>query len=236
MCTVSFVNNQGRVIITSNRDERTTRPNAIEPRLYMINNRKLIYPRDPKAGGSWIAAEEKGTVAVLLNGALEPHIPKASYRRSRGLILLDIISNDGSLAVWNHIDLFDIEAFTLIVYEEMKLYELIWDGNVKSTRTLDVKESYIWSSSTLYTPEQRESKEKSFHAFLAINKEPDPECLQSFHANTGKEDDEEGFVINRKDIVRTFSISQTISEKNKLIFNHVDLLTESEYSETFITL
>lgn len=236
MCTVSFVNSRGRIIITSNRDERTSRPNAIEPRIYMLNNRKLIYPKDPKAGGSWIAAAENGSVAVLLNGAIEPHIPKLSYRRSRGLILLDIISNDNGVEEWNQIDLLDIEAFTLIVYEDMKLFELIWDGNSKSTRKLDVNEAFIWSSSTLYTPEQRKSKEKSFHSFLAINKNPDPESLQSFHTTTGKEEDDEGFVINRNDIVRTFSITQAISERNKLIFNHVDLITESEYSEVFITL
>lgn len=236
MCTVSFVNSQGRIIITSNRDERTTRPNAIEPRVYMYNNRKLIYPKDPKAGGTWIAAEEKASVAVLLNGALKPHIPKANYRKSRGLILLDIISKDDSIEECNQINLLDIEPFTLVVYEKKQLYELIWDGNEKSIKKLDSNASFIWSSSTLYTPEQRESKEKSFHSFLAKNDEPTPDSLQLYHTNTGKEEDEEAFVINRNNVVRTFSITQAVSEKNKLIINHFDLLTQIKYSEVFITL
>lgn len=236
MCTVSFVNSQGRIIITSNRDERTTRPNAIEPRIYMHNNRKLIYPKDPKAGGSWIAAEENGAVAVLLNGALKPHLPKANYRKSRGVILLDIISKDDSIKECKQINLLDIEPFTLIVYENKHLYELIWDGNEKLLKKLDSNASYIWSSSTLYTLDQKESKEKSFQSFLAKNNEPEPESLQFFHTNTGKEEDEEDFVINRNDAVRTFSITQTVSEKNKLIFNHFDLLTQTEYSEVFISL
>jgi len=66
MCTVSFVNANGKIIITSNRDEQTIRPSAIEPKNYLINNKNIIFPKDKKAGGTWFAINEHSTVLVLL--------------------------------------------------------------------------------------------------------------------------------------------------------------------------
>ncbi len=73
MCTVSFVSSNDKIIITSNRDEKVIRPSAIEPKNYSINNKDIIFPKDPKAGGTWYAIDENGTVLVLLNGASEKH-------------------------------------------------------------------------------------------------------------------------------------------------------------------
>ncbi|MGA9639098.1 NRDE family protein, partial [Flavobacterium sp.] len=69
MCTVSFVKIGEKVIITSNRDESVVRLNAIHPKNYTVNNKNVIYPKDPKAGGTWYVVDEKGTIIVLLNGA-----------------------------------------------------------------------------------------------------------------------------------------------------------------------
>jgi uncharacterized protein with NRDE domain len=60
---------------------------------YTVNGKNVIYPKDPKAGGTWYVVDENGTVLVLLNGAEEKHTIKLSYRKSRGLIVLDIIGN-----------------------------------------------------------------------------------------------------------------------------------------------
>jgi uncharacterized protein with NRDE domain len=54
--------------------------------------KNVIYPKDPKAG-TWYVVDEKGTVLVLLNGANEKHVAGLNYRKSRGLIVLDIIGN-----------------------------------------------------------------------------------------------------------------------------------------------
>lgn len=70
MCTVSFVCANGRIIITSNRDEQIGRPSN-PPKNYLINNKKIIFPKDPKAGGTWFVVDDDATVLVLLNGAAE---------------------------------------------------------------------------------------------------------------------------------------------------------------------
>ena len=236
MCTVSFVNANGKIIITSNRDEKTLRPNAIEPKNYLINNKKIIFPKDKKAGGTWYAINENSTVLVLLNGADEKHILKESYRKSRGLIVLELISSESVLAVWNAIDLDTIEPFTLVLFENQKLYQLRWNEIEKSALELDTAQSHIWSSSTLYSKEIREKRANWFYNFLDTKPEVNAEELFNFHRYTEAENTEHGLVINRNDALKTLSITQTVIEKNKVAIHYNDLIAERDFSNTFISV
>ena len=112
MCTVTFVASQNKFIITHNRDEKTLRPSAVEPKNYLVNNKVILFPKDPKAGGTWFSVSQNGTVLVLLNGGEEKHEIQSSYRKSRGLIVLDLISSKSVVSNWNFIDLQSIEPFT----------------------------------------------------------------------------------------------------------------------------
>lgn len=236
MCTVSFVNANGKIIITSNRDEKIIRPNAIEPKTYHINNKKIIFPKDNKAGGTWYAIDEHSNVLVLLNGAEEKHILKDSYRKSRGLIVLDLISSESPLATWQKISLDNIEPFTLVLFENQKLYQLRWNELEKSTLILDANQSHIWSSSTLYSKEIREQRANWFNTFLDTQPEVNEEELFNFHRYTEKDNNEHGLVINRNDILKTLSITQTIIEKNKVSIHYNDLIAERDFSNVFLSL
>ena len=57
MCSVSFVPLEDGFLLTSNRDEKRFRP-TIEPKIYLENKVKLLYPKDEKAGGTWIVSKE----------------------------------------------------------------------------------------------------------------------------------------------------------------------------------
>jgi uncharacterized protein with NRDE domain len=236
MCTVSFVNAHGKIIITSNRDEKILRPNAIEPRNYCLNNKKIIFPKDQKAGGTWYAIDEHSNVLVLLNGADEKHVLKASYRKSRGLIVLELIGSQSPITAWESIDLNKIEPFTLVLFENQKLYQLRWNEIEKETKELDTNESHIWSSSTLYPSKIREKRTSWFHTFLDKKPEVNEEELFHFHRYTEEENTEHGLVINRNDVLKTLSITQTVIEKNKVEIHYADLIAEKEYSNTFISI
>src|SRR4051812_680580 len=93
MCTVTYIPVGEKRFITSNRDEKIFRKKASPPQPYLHGKISLIYPKDGEAGGSWIALNENGNVAVLLNGGFEKHTPEPSYKRSRGLVFLDIIEH-----------------------------------------------------------------------------------------------------------------------------------------------
>lgn len=236
MCTVSFVNNNGKIIITSNRDEKVLRPVAIEPMAYWIQNKKVIFPKDNKAGGTWYAIDEHSNVLVLLNGAEEKHTLKAGYRKSRGLIVLDLIGSNSPLEAWQNIDLEHIEPFTLVLFENQKLYQLRWNEVAKSSLALDVNQSYIWSSSTLYSKDIREKRAQWFHTFLDTKPGVSEEELFNFHRYTEADNTEHGLVINRNEILKTLSITQTVIEKNKVSIHYNDLIAEKDFSNVFLSL
>lgn len=236
MCTVSFVVANGKTIITSNRDEKVLRPSAVEPKSYSVNNKNIIFPKDPKAGGTWYAITEDATVLVLLNGADEKHQLKPSYRKSRGLIVLDVISSDSPIEAWKSIDLTNIEPFTLVLFQDSKLYQLRWNEIEKSTINLEVTQNHIWSSSTLYPKDIREKRANWFHTFLDTKPEVDATEMFNFHRYTEEKNQENGLVINRNDLMKTLSITQTVIDQNKVVLSHYDLQQQKDFTNTFITI
>jgi hypothetical protein len=236
MCTVSFVNNNKEVIITSNRDEKIMRPSAIPPKNYIKNGKNIIFPKDEKAGGTWFAVDTQGTILVLLNGGVEKHEVQSHYRKSRGLIVLDIIGQESPKDFWYEIDLDNIEPFTLVLYQNKMLYELIWDGNAKKESTLDAAKNHIWSSVTLYPEVIRKERVHWFDFFLTKKKKPAPIDMMRFHRYTEIENDENGMIINRNNILKTLSITQAVIEKNKGMVAYCDLQTEEDFQTSFISI
>lgn len=231
MCTVSFISINNKFIITSNRDEHSSRPIAFIPKEERINNCKVIYPKDPKAGGTWFAINEHGVVAVLLNGAFQKHISTNAYTISRGLVLLNIITNATPAFYFHRMDLKSIEPFTLILFENFTLIELRWDGSVKHRKELNCETNYIWSSTTLYSKEVIEHRENLFADFILKTSFIDEAKIIEFHSNN-HEDFNNGFIINRNDQIKTFSITQAVIGRGEIILNHHDLLNKENYSLT----
>jgi uncharacterized protein with NRDE domain len=220
MCTVSFIKSHQSVIITSNRDEHKDRLPALTPDVYELNGIKTLFPKDPKGNGTWFAYNEFGTVIVLLNGADEKHNPKATYRKSRGLIVLDLISSKQSLNIWKVITLNDIEPFTIVLFFENQLYQLRWNEIEKTCVQLDNSQHHIWSSSTLYNPEIRNLRQQWFENFTYASDDIQPSEVLNFHTNTYREDIENGLIINRKNGVQTKSITQLVITNDKSTLTH----------------
>jgi hypothetical protein len=236
MCTVSFVNNNDAVIITSNRDEKVTRPNASPPKSYTYNGKNLLFPKDHKAGGTWFVVDADGTVLVLLNGGITKHEVQFSYRKSRGLIALDLMATDSPKDFWEQINLENIEPFTLILFQDKKLYELIWDGFHKKTTPLDETQNHIWSSVTLYPEEIRKKRSNWFVDFLKNKTTVSALEMLNFHQNTKGDDSENGLIINRENTLKTVSITQVIIEKNKSIVEYHDLVSQEDFATAFISI
>lgn len=236
MCTVSFVYSQDKIIITSNRDEKVIRPNAIPPKEHTINGKSIFFPKDPKAGGTWFAVDVYGTVLVLLNGAEEKHEVKLPYRKSRGLIVLDIISSESPKDFWSQIYLENIEPFTLILYQNNQLFQLRWNGNQKESISLPLNKKHIWSSATLYSKEIRAKRSDWFYTFLDQNPAISETELLNFHRYTEEGNQENGLVINRQEAMKTLSITQCAIENNKVVILHSDLIAKEDFNTSFITV
>ncbi|AYN05309.1 NRDE family protein [Flavobacterium sp. 140616W15] len=236
MCTVTFVNSKGKIILTSNRDEKVMRLSAIPPKNYIRKGKHLIFPKDSKAGGTWYVVDDEGTALVLLNGASVKHEVKLPYRKSRGLIVLDIIEHKSPKDFWSVINLENIEPFTLVLYEKNKLFQLRWDGFQKETIELNANENHIWSSVTLYSEEIREKRASWFASFLTGKDEISASEMLDFHRYTEKDNNENGLVINRDNKLKTLSITQAVVEKNKVTLGYYDLIINLDYLTSFITI
>lgn len=233
MCTVTFIPQGGNIIFTSNRDETIARPLAFAPALEIVNGKQLVFPKDPKAGGTWFCVAENGVVIVLLNGAFIRHIPTGNYRRSRGLVLLDIISADYPFAEVTEYNYEGIEPFTLLLYKQgsdsNSFSEFRWDGKQQYFKELSLDQPCIYSSATLYEPAIIKQRQKWFDEFLKNGEDKTPQAVRLFHHSAGKGDSTNGLVINRGELLKTQCITQAVIGINSISLYHHNLIKDTEY-------
>ena len=231
MCTVSFIPVQGKVFITHNRDEKIARPKALYPKEYIIGGHKLLFPRDTAAGGSWFAVNQNGSAAVLLNGGFTKHTVRAAYRKSRGLVFLDIIASDHLLSAYQKADLSNIEPFTIILWNEENLFECRWDGARKYIKELENTSTHIWSSVTLYEPEVISRRQLWFEKWLAQNPGPSLDDIIQFHLSGGDGDSQNDLRMNREDQMLTVSVTGLEITHDQAMMKYLDLRDNS--NDTF---
>ncbi len=230
MCTVTYLptsNNQ--YILTSNRDEQAARSPKNISRVNE-NGIELLFPRDSAAGGSWIAISNTNKTVCLLNGAFEKHKRQLPYRISRGIMVLDFFKYKNAISFFGLYNFDNIEPFTMIIVDEGQPYEFRWDGQ-KHIKKLDVRKPYIWSSSTLYPKEMRIKREGWFHQWLDTKPEFNRTTITDLHQNGGEGDPYNDFVMNRKNIVQTVSITSIVKQADSLNMHYIDLVNEQRKEE-----
>jgi hypothetical protein len=232
MCTVTYIppSKSNDFILTSNRDEKDFRP-TIPPEIYHLNGINTGFPKDTKAGGSWIAANENGRLCCLLNGAFVAHQKQEYHKTSRGKILLEIASSKMEVEKFiKTLQLENVEPFTLVIIEQnnekiSSFSEFVWDGKEKHFRELDIETPYIWSSVTLYNEEHRTMRKEWFSRFLEESeRDISPEKVFSFHSGSHSNDNSVNVVMKREGGLKTVSITQVIPQNGKLFMRYVDLI------------
>lgn len=223
MCTVTYIPAKNSCILTSNRDEKYGRKRAIEPLVYEINGKKLIYPRDGDAGGSWIALHENGNAAVLLNGAFNNHVSSPPYRQSRGTIFLQIIAAENPGRSFEQIDLDLIEPFTLVLLQEQGLLECRWDGSRKHRPPLNKEVPHLWSSATLYSNDLIEKRKAWFSEFLRSNQNPTQQDILNFHQLQGDGAQKPRLLMADGGPCTTISVTSIMLTKDRGSMKYLDL-------------
>jgi hypothetical protein len=234
MCTVTFIPSRGKVFFTSNRDEKHHRSDAIPPVIYSSETGKLIYPRDGDAGGTWIALHENGNALIFLNGGLVPHVPNPPYRKSRGLVLLDLISQSRPYTTFLTAGLEGIEPFTAILFEYGQLFECRWDGKKKIYRQLNEGEPHIWSSVTLYDETVIRKRETWFRTWISRHPSPGMADIMHFHQFTGDGDRHNDLLMNRGGQVFTVSITGMELGPRGGFMQYLDIRNRLEYTQELI--
>ena len=220
MCLVSFAPRNGHYVLTSNRDESTSREKPLAVTSYTHNPKNLTYPKDI-AGGTWIAHDNHNNGIILLNGAYQKHVRASSYRKSRGLIVLELLSSPDPLQAWKDIELHNIEPFTLVHFtENKKLYDHVWDGHTKTSNQLDIHKGHMWMSATLYTRDYYSIIKKRFDT-INLN---DSEALHQFHSTHLYQDNTQDYIIP---VIKTVSISTMTMHEGKTSLSTIDHRTTS---------
>ncbi len=195
MCTVSFIPLKNIAILTSNRDEPSSRGIAHYPKFYMLNGRKLAFPKDAKTGGSWLITNKKGDAGVLLNGAFEKHIAVPPYRKSRWLVLPELFQEISPFEAMQQYDFSGIKNFTIILWEEQQLGEIKWYSKKLMTKNYNPRQAHIWSYVTLYDQEMINERHGWFNNWIASQDYINQQNIVNFHSNTQAENKKLAYVF-----------------------------------------
>jgi len=224
MCTVTYLPiGKTDFILTSSRDVPFSRERAIPPKKYREEGVELEYPKDGKAGGTWIGTSSKNRLICLLNGGFAYHTSRVSYKKSRGIIVKDLLKVDNIRRGLDKIDLEGVEQFTLTIVDwnkTLELIEFVWDGKQKHFKEM-TQEPYIWSSSTLYDESVKQLRKGWFatwqqqHRFTSEN-------ILNFHNTAGVGDSNIDVMMDRK-VGGTVSITSIKKENGKVVVYYKEI-------------
>ncbi|MEH6765268.1 MAG: NRDE family protein [Aequorivita antarctica] len=236
MCTVTFIpKSNNDFILTSNRDEAPGRE-TFPPKIYEEDGVKLLYPKDAVAGGTWIGVSEKKRAITLMNGGFVTHERKPFYRKSRGLVVKDLMKCD---VLKNEIENYDfngIEPFTAILVEwktQVQLFQLVWDG-LEYHFSEEPLAPKIWSSSPLYPENLRKKRVQWFSEFLFETVKSSEEEILQFHKTAGEGDSNSNLIMDRG-FIKTKSITQIVRNKVGIEMRYEDLQTNKISNSVFST-
>ena len=225
MCTVTYIPlGNDDFILTSSRDVPFSRERASSPKKYLEESTELCFPKDGKGGGTWIGTSSKKRLICLLNGGFQYHTSRAEYKKSRGLIVKELLKVDDIRIGLNNIDLDNVEQFTLTIIdwnEKVELLEFVWDGKEKHLKKMS-QEPHIWSSSTLYDESIKKLRRDWFVDWQNRSEISQAKILE-FHHNAGIGDPHIDLLMDRK-MGGTVSITSVIKRKNKISMSYEDII------------
>lgn len=226
MCTVSFLPlGEKAFILTSNRDEAPGRAIEDWDQVVAETGETVYFPKDPESGGTWIAYSNYGRMVCLLNGAFVPFKPEPPYRMSRGKVVLRYFDFEDFDSWRESFSLEGVAPHTMVIFDGHQFFESIWDGEKKHIRERSFDEKGFWSSVTLYPQPVREWRKSLFEKWTAERDSFLQNEIMEFHQFGGKGDNQNDFVMNRDEVVKTLSITSIQVENNKIKIKHVNLDT-----------
>ena len=230
MCTVVFIPGKHNNCFASLRDENPERPRAQIPAIIRNDGVKYLSPIDSLAGGTWIGANELGVIIILLNGGFKNHERKNNYAKSRGLIVSELLQSKVPVIDWSIMEMTNIEPYTIIVWVDKMLFQLVWDGENKHRITLDIDKPHIWSSATLYDTKAKNKREELFQNWISQNPAVSKVTLLKFFKNFN--DSQNGFMVNRNSKIETLNYSFIeINSMGECLMYYYDLKTYGAHSQ-----
>jgi transport and Golgi organization protein 2 len=121
-----------RLVVAANRDEAYDRP-ASPPEVGSVGGRRVLFPRDLQAGGTWEGMSESGLVVVITNrpdGTFDPGRP------SRGLLCREALGQPDAVAVSRFLESEvgrqRYNSFNLFYADQRSAYVSSWNGTLRT--------------------------------------------------------------------------------------------------------
>jgi hypothetical protein len=179
MCTVTWLHEEGGYHLFCNRDEKLTRKPALPPHLGVQDGVRYLAPMDGDFGGTWIATNEFCVSLCLLNGTAGP---RPAAVRSRGLLLLDLVSSRSLAEVVNTVEATDLTLYASFTIAALSPSEPTivaeWNGSRMSIRTQPAS-CYMLTSSSFDTEAVKRTRAEEFARF--VGESCGATRLQEFH-------------------------------------------------------
>jgi hypothetical protein len=139
VCTASWLTHSGRLHLFFNRDELRTREPASPPGLAERGGVRYLAPVDGRAGGTWIAATERGSVLALLNRSGGARPPRALTRGEIVPALAGAPAPDEAERALRELSLDRFAPFRLAALWRAPAagIALAWDGTALARQPLD---------------------------------------------------------------------------------------------------
>ena len=228
MCTVTYIpKGINEFTLTQNRDES---PNRSAHELMKVNRsgKEILFPKDTGAGGTWIAIADSNQLVSILNGAFSKHHHKPPYRKSRGIMALEFFDFTDAEHFFRSFDFEGMEPFTMLIFDDGKLFDFRWDGKYKFIEELATDEYHIWASATLYTKEAKRKRKTWFEEWKKDRTDFSQSAILDFHRTAGDGDPENDIIMNRSNMVRTTSITSIVKLPTSSDMYFQDILSGKE--------
>lgn len=220
MCTITWRAAPGLREIYFNRDELKTRAAALPPSIrHSTEGNEYIAPHDPDGGGTWLAVNDYGLIVAMLNLYPKNALAVWSPRRSRGLLVQDLMNcrNPIEVSTWLHEENLEYyRPFTLLAFH-LDFPDPLWAEwkNPHFDLRRDASANMPITGSSYATSEVIASRKQRFKEMLENQGDGDEaEMLRSFHHDTQALDPAHAVFMERSD-ARTVSYTEVHLDRHR---------------------
>ncbi len=218
MCTVTWRREGRRFEIFFNRDELRTRPPAMPPALADVRPFRYVAPIDGRAGGSWLAANERGLAVGVLNFYDGQAAPPPAQSRSRGRLVVDQMAHTDVETLRREIrttDLARYPAFILFALDPAQSVLFHWNG--RDLREEAPAEPHRPLTTSSFDTPNVVSARRARYAALVGAGEPTADALARFHRDRDARGGAYSVWMERDD-ARTVSFSRLLVDDRAVTF------------------
>ncbi|MBX2836865.1 MAG: NRDE family protein [Gammaproteobacteria bacterium] len=216
MCTVSVSRSRNGVVITMNRDERRSRPEAGVMRMG-----SMAYPVDGKAKGTWCGFNKDGLAATLLN-RYEDGTTTAGAK-SRGELIpqaLQYSTIEQAIDAVKQLWLQDYNPFSLRLSSLTETHILNWNGLMLTEQQPPSLAHEFASSSSLEPEDIPKVRQKRFESWLRTS-DSRAEGVPKIHLDREHWDSSTAIFMDRE-YTHTKSITQFTLGQKRLSMHYYD--------------